>query len=157
MLTHTLHMDPLMPTDAQLQDHAALIRRMLEVSPYFAELGVRVMVAAHDVRSTIFDVTVTNFHFIDVDPSYFIDVRYNRQGEGKVFIAGYYKECGGFGDEGPSIEEVYFGTGVYSFHEVCVKIATGRYEEDLHIEFERDEPKSELNEDISDIVVDTGT
>lgn len=128
-----------MLTEAQVTEQCNLLKKMLEVSSYFD--GVTITVQENNDRVTIFDIAT----------SHFVEVRYDPGGI-HAYLPGYYNECGGFGSEPPSIEEVYLSNGktCRSFHQACVKIVSRLYEDELQIAFERDEPKSHADYKIFD-------
>ena len=103
---------------AQVQAQATLIKKMLEVSPYYKD--VQVTVVEHDMTMAVFDIGTLTF----------IEVRYKHVGNDE-YLPGYYKPVGGFGSEPPDLEEVYIGEAL-SLHGACVKIVARRYEDELH-------------------------
>jgi hypothetical protein len=111
-----------MTSEDQSQAQATLIKKMLEVSPYYTD--VQVTVAEDGMTLAVFDIGTLTF----------IEVRYKHVGNDE-YLPGYYKPVGGFGSEPPDLEEVYIGKEL-SLHSACVKIVTRRYEDELHAAME---------------------
>ena len=117
-----------MLTDDQVHEQCKLIKKMLEVSPYY--INVDVIVYENEEKYTVFSI----------GSSEFIEVRWSKTGN-HHYLPGYENIAGGFGSEPPSKEEVYLGARKLSYHQACVRLVTHQYESALHVAFEQDEPE----------------
>jgi hypothetical protein len=115
-------------TEDSLQKMQDMIKTMLDVSPYFD--WDTVVVKENEETYTVFTL----------GEKWWIEVRYNNFGL-HVYLPGYDKQVGGFGDEPPSIEEVYIGH-CNSLHQSVVKIVTRIFEHQLQVFMEGYEHKS---------------
>lgn len=107
-----------MLTEEQLQDQCSLIKKMLEVSPYFD--GCTVTYTDHDKYMTTFIIS----------NCYYIRVYWNVRGLHRYDV-GYYKEY----DDGN--EEVVLSYGKQSINQCCVRIVKDMYENQLQIASEQ--------------------
>jgi hypothetical protein len=110
-------------TEDSLKKMQDVIQTMIDVSPYFD--FDKVEVKENEENYTVFQL----------GEKWWIEVRYNDHGL-HMYLPGYDNEAGGFGDEPPSIEEVYIGTAV-SLYQSVVKIVTRIFEHQLEIVMEQ--------------------
>lgn len=122
-----------MLNDKQLQAQAALIQKMLRVSPYFTDVTVEV--ATHQSNSS----TSTTY---DIGLLTFIEVRYDSKHGSHDYLPGSYYLVGGTDNNSPDIQKIYSGKK-RSIHQACVRIIARRYESELEAIMIKERDKQE--------------
>ena len=111
-----------MLTDDQLNDQCNLIKKMLEVSPYYNDCNV--IYTHHSDEVTIFVI----------DNCYWIMVQWNKHGLHQ-YTVGYYKEYYD-GEIGNDVEEVVISYNKQSLYQCTVRIIKDMYANQLQIAME---------------------